>query len=245
MCEIYACIFTKPAATGQDYQIFQSHGNNYFGNSDGWGVFTQDKNGVNIVKNTVMSAIDPTWPDHSNSNLSAVIAHLREASEGKIEIENCQPYIELADSLTLCFAHNGACEDLMNDQHLWPADIQPKGSSDSEIAFIMLRKYLCDIDDSNPQAVHDRLIAYIKFLRPYGPTNLVIKVNDFYMAYADVRKPVGKDELHEPGLYVQQTDNHIAFSSEPLAGHWTAMKSGDYFFTRSTEILHSASITSS
>jgi predicted glutamine amidotransferase len=70
-----------------------------------------------------------------------VIAHIRKATQGKIALENCHPFVREMWGRYWVFAHNG---DLKGFEPVLDGPYRPVGNTDSERAFCFLLQQLRD-----------------------------------------------------------------------------------------------------
>jgi glutamine amidotransferase len=68
-----------------------------------------------------------------------VIAHIRKATQGRVALENCHPFVRELWGRYWVFAHNGDLKDFHPRLH---AGFQPVGGTDSERAFCWLMQEL-------------------------------------------------------------------------------------------------------
>jgi glutamine amidotransferase len=104
---------------------------------DGWGIAFFEGAGVRHFVDHEAAIASPVaelikrWPIKSKN----VIAHIRKATQGKIALENCHPFVRELWGRYWVFAHNG---DLKNFAPELNGAFRPVGCTDSEMAFCYL-----------------------------------------------------------------------------------------------------------
>jgi len=103
-----------------------------------------------------------------------VIAHIRKATQGRVALENCHPFVRELWGRYFVFAHNG---DLKNFMPELDGPYQPVGTTDSERAFCYILQQLRRRFGDAPPLLND-LTAVIQELTGeiagYGTFNMML-----------------------------------------------------------------------
>src|SRR5438046_6617832 len=118
---------------------------------DGFGIaFFEDK-GVRLFVDTSSARESPVaemvrrYPIRSDN----IVAHIRKATQGRVALENCHPFVRELWGRYWVFAHNG---DLKNFTPQLDGPFRPVGTTDSEWAFWYLLQQLCRrFGDTHPE----------------------------------------------------------------------------------------------
>lgn len=145
-----------------------------------------------------------------------VIAHLRKASAGELNVENAHPFIDRE----WMFCHNGT---VYNPDRLRVSGRPCAGTTDSEILFKFLVSRLEGRRARDYRETLKEAVAEIK--RRCGYTSLTFLLSDgrHLVGYRDF----SQDEGYYTLLY-SYAHNGFIFCSEPLPGHeWIGMRNGE------------------
>jgi glutamine amidotransferase len=108
---------------------------------DGWGIAFFEGKGVRHFVDHHAAIVSPIadlikrWPLKSTN----VIAHIRKATQGRVALENCHPFVRELWGRYWVFAHNG---DLKEFSPMLDGPYRPVGTTDSEWAFCYLLQQL-------------------------------------------------------------------------------------------------------
>ena len=136
MCELFGVTSSRTVDVTSELKEFFKHGEF---NPHGWGIASwNDEGKVTVVKEPVDSTKSTLIDDYVGSGFKVrgMIAHIRRATIGHVDLENTHPFIARnADQREWTFAHNGT---IFESEELKPyADIQ-NGSTDSERIFLYI-----------------------------------------------------------------------------------------------------------
>jgi predicted glutamine amidotransferase len=104
---------------------------------DGFGVAFFEGRGVRCFVDAASARTSPVarmiagYPIRSDN----VVAHIRKATQGRVALENCHPFVRELWGRYWVFAHNGDLKDFAPPLH---AAFRPVGDTDSERAFCWL-----------------------------------------------------------------------------------------------------------
>ncbi|HEX3141052.1 MAG TPA: class II glutamine amidotransferase, partial [Rhizobacter sp.] len=108
---------------------------------DGFGIAFFEDAGVRLFVDAQSAAQSPVaemvrhYPIHS----SHVIAHIRKATQGAVNLQNCHPFVRELWGRYWVFAHNGDLQDFEPQLH---SSFRPVGQTDSERAFCWIMQEL-------------------------------------------------------------------------------------------------------
>lgn len=235
MCEIYGFSGSRKKQLNQDLYEFYSHAAQH---PNGWGLALLDKENT-LVKRDVKRADCSAYlkkllayPVISKTSL----AHIRLATIGNEEFDNCHPFTAADSSGRLWYLiHNGTVfeSDKMNKYVF----IQ-KGETDSE----RLLLYLIDCINNRSSEVGRPLTADERFAvldklvssgSPKNKLNLLIYDGEIMYVHTNFRN----------SLYYRKEDNGVTFSTRPLTeSGWNDVKfttllgyrNGELVFTGTT-----------
>lgn len=131
------------------------------GHLDGWGVVSFEKEKPAYYGRSAKGLVDEIenfrkaalLAESNGSNI--LIAHIRKASEGKVNLSNTHPFIK--DEWAFC--HNGTIHD---SEDIPLSNLKPKGSTDSERFFYYLFER---ISGASKGSIIGRLIGAISYIK--------------------------------------------------------------------------------
>ena len=137
-----------------------------------------------------------------------VIAHIRKATEGRVALENCHPFVRELWGRYWVFAHNGDLRDYAPRLH---GAFRPVGDTDSERAFCWLMQELAKAHASVPTV--QELSCTLRELLPqparHGSFNLLLSNGQALWAHCSTklfalerRHPFGAATLTDADLSV-------------------------------------------
>jgi len=169
-----------------------------------------------------------------------VIAHIRKATQGRVALENCHPFVRELWGRYWVFAHNGNLVDFHPKLH---AGFRPVGDTDSERAFCWLMQELAKSHACMPDL--DELTLTLKELVPpiaaHGTFNFMLSQGDALWAHCSTKlhylvrqHPFGEARLQDQDMSVNfaeltQPDDRVAvIATEPLTVNeaWVPMQPG-------------------
>ena len=174
---------------------------------DGWGIAYTFDGDVSLVKETV-AACDSDTLRHLQDRppvSTAVISHIRKATQGERRLANCQPITRELGGRRHVFAHNGHLDPEQLRAALLLGAFRPVGTTDSEHAFCALLEQLRplwrDCAGVPPLEDRQRIVAdFAATLRPMGPANFVYCDGDVTFVHGHRRTQPGGG-IAPPGLH--------------------------------------------
>lgn len=134
MCQLLGMNCATPTDVTFSFTGFAARGGQTDHHADGWGIaFFEDK-ACRLFIDHQSAATSPIAELVKNYPIKSknVIAHIRKATQGRIELENCHPFQRELWGRHWIFAHNG---DLRGYAPFLSGVYQPVGTTDSELAF--------------------------------------------------------------------------------------------------------------
>jgi predicted glutamine amidotransferase len=143
MCQLLAMNCNVPTDIVFSFTGFAHRGGRTDTHHDGWGIAFFEGAGVRHFVDhqaAIASPIAELIKHYPIKSLN-VIAHIRKATQGKIALENCHPFVREMWGRYWVFAHNG---DLKGFEPVLDGPYRPVGNTDSERAFCFLLQQLRD-----------------------------------------------------------------------------------------------------
>jgi glutamine amidotransferase len=141
MCQLLGMNCNVPTDICFSFEGFCARGGKTDDHKDGWGIAFFEGKGCRIFLDAKSSVASPiaelvrSYPIHSTH----VIAHIRKATQGEINLENCHPFRRELWGRYWVFAHNGDLPGFeINSSSFYIA----VGNTDSEKAFCLILETL-------------------------------------------------------------------------------------------------------
>jgi predicted glutamine amidotransferase len=151
MCQLLGMNCNAPTDVTFSFRGFAQRGGHTDHHTDGWGIafFEGDSpadgagndKGLRHFVDHLPACKSPVadlirrYPIKSRN----VIAHIRKATQGRVALENCHPFVRELWGRYWVFAHNGNLQDFSPRLH---GSFRPVGSTDSERAFCWIMQEL-------------------------------------------------------------------------------------------------------
>jgi predicted glutamine amidotransferase len=258
MCQLLGMNCAAPTDITFSFTGFAARGGVTDHHADGWGIaFFEDK-ACRLFIDHQSSATSPVadlvkkYPIKSKN----AIAHIRKATQGRILLENCHPFMRELWSRHWIFAHNG---DLKNYHPALSGSYLPVGATDSEHAFCAIMQGLRDRFPGEPplDAVFDALEQMTGEMTQHGVFNFLISNGQALFAYCSTRLhylvrswPFSTAHLIDADMsidfakYTTPEDRIAVIATKPLTDDeiWTPFESGQLLMFRDGEPVRSANI---
>ncbi len=184
MCQLLGMNCNLPTDILFSFEGFRARGGATDEHTDGWGIGFFEGSGCRLFIDTKSSVNSPVaelvqnYPIHSLN----VIAHIRKATQGKIELQNTHPFLRELWGKYWLFAHNGDLRNISLDS----GSYQPVGDTDSERAFCLILNALrSQFDHEPPLKVLNAALNDISTSLGYnGTMNYLLSNGEFMFAYA-------------------------------------------------------------
>ncbi len=151
MCQLLGMNCNAPTDVTFSFRGFAQRGGHTDQHTDGWGIAFFE--GAGSADNAACDKGLRHFVDHQPASSSPVaelisrypiksrnvISHIRKATQGRVALENCHPFVRELWGRYWVFAHNGDLKDFSPRLH---GSFQPVGSTDSERAFCWIMQEL-------------------------------------------------------------------------------------------------------
>ncbi|MBP0598985.1 class II glutamine amidotransferase [Herbaspirillum sp. LeCh32-8] len=134
MCQLLGMNCNTPTDIVFSFTGFATRGGLTDHHSDGWGIAFFEGSGVRTFVDHQAAVESPVAEliKHYPIKSQHVIAHIRKATQGRVTLANCHPFVRELWGRYWVFAHNG---DLKNFTPELDGPFRPVGTTDSELAF--------------------------------------------------------------------------------------------------------------
>lgn len=249
MCQLLGMNCATPTDITFSFRGFSQRAGITSDHSDGFGIaFFEDKACRLFVDN--QSAVESpiaelvrNYPIKSRN----VIAHIRKATQGKINLENSHPFSRELWGRQWIFAHNGDLKDFIPELS---GRFTPVGNTDSEHAFCYLLDQLVKrfgYDEPKLDQVFDLLAEISPSIAEHGTFNFCLSNGQALFTYATTKlhwlvreypfKPAQLIDIEVEVDFSQVTtpeDRVAVITTEPLTQNeeWTAFQEGEMILFR-------------
>ena len=243
MCQLLGMNCNVPTDVIFSFSGFAQRGGNTDTHSDGWGIaFFEDK-GLRHFVDHLPAVASPVaelirrYPIKSQN----VIAHIRKATQGSVNLQNCHPFVRELWGRYWVFAHNGDLKDFRPRLH---GHFRPVGDTDSEHAFCWIMQELAKSHACVPSIAELTLTLkeLAARLSPAGTFNFLLSNGQALWAHASTslhyierRYPFGEAHLSDEDVRLDfsretnPTDEVAIIATSPLTTNekWTAFSQGE------------------
>lgn len=209
MCELFAMSARLPATVNLSLEEFARHGGETAQHRHGWGIAYFDDGDARLLKEAA-AASDSAFMDFVEGHKfksSAVISHIRRATQGNVALKNTHPFIRELGGRAHIFAHNGNLAAVCDAPNLTLGTHLPIGDTDSEYAFCVLLHRMADLwKNRTPPPLakrHEVVTRFADDIRKLGPANFLYGDGDVIFVHAD-RRTQADGEIKPPGLHILQ-----------------------------------------
>lgn len=185
MCQLLALNSNQPSAITFSFEGFVARGGLTDHHRDGWGIAFFEDTGCRLFIDYEASITSPVAQliKHYPIKSTNIVAHIRRATQGKISLPNCHPFMRELWGKYWVFAHNG---DLKNFHPELSGNYLPVGVTDSEVAFCYL---LQSLRERHPyrEPCRDALFASVREITSeiagHGVFNFLLSNGDAMFAH--------------------------------------------------------------
>ncbi|WP_353152689.1 class II glutamine amidotransferase [Herminiimonas fonticola] len=244
MCQLLGMNCNVPTDIVFSFTGFATRSRGTDAHNDGWGIAFFEGAGVRHFVDYQAAIESPVaelirrFPIKSKN----VIAHIRKATQGRVALENCHPFVRELWGRYFVFAHNGDLKDFNPELN---GSYRPVGNTDSETAFCyILQELRRQFDDAPPalpqlRAAIEKLCAEIA---THGTFNMMLSDGSALFAHCStnlhyiVRQyPFAEAVLCDEDMKVDfsevttPSDRVAIIVTEPLTTNetWTQFKLGE------------------
>ncbi len=208
MCELFGASSREKIQVNSLLREFYSHSKDH---PNGWGMAVFYENAVSLEKEPLPAYKSAYLRERLRHPLSVhnMIGHIRKATVGALEFENCHPFVKRDNSgRSWTLAHNGTIFDC-------PAltsyvRVQEGGTDSERILYHIVAQVDTAqtaagraLDAGERFALVDRLVCEIT---PHNKINLLIYDGELFYVHTN----------YADSLYVRQTQDTAVFSTVPL-----------------------------
>jgi len=222
MCELLAMSARFPTTIHLSLDELARHGGATGPHRDGWGLAFEQEGDALLLREPE-AASESRWLSfmaHHELRSTAVLAHIRRATQGPRLLRNTQPFVRELGGRVHVFAHNGMSPGIEADPSFPARRFLRVGDTDSEHAFCALLERLAPQWGRGLPSLEDRLTEVVAFaadLRLLGPANFLYSDGDAIFAHGHRRRD-DSGEIRPPGLHVLCRRCTAGSDGVPLAG---------------------------
>lgn len=247
MCQLFALNSNTPSAVTFSFTGFSARGGGTAEHADGWGMAFHDKDGCRVFLDEAPASQSPLadWLRRHPIRATSVLAHIRKATRGAVQLSNCHPFQRVWGGRHWAFCHNGTLE---NFEPQLDAAYRPMGSTDSEAAFGWLMQSLARRFTAQKKAPDWATLApflaeLAADLKRYGSFNFVLSDGEAVYSHCSTRlhwlprsHPFSHARLIDAELSLDLSrvngpgDRMVLLATEPLTHDepWQAMQPGEF-----------------
>lgn len=184
MCQLLGMNCNTPTDIVFSFEGFHRRGGLTDHHADGWGIAFFEGKGCRLMLDVKPSAESPVahLVRHYPVKSQAVIAHIRKATQGEVQLVNTQPFMREMWGRYWIFAHNGDLKDFQPPEGDY---FTPVGDTDSERAFCHMMETLRRKWPRMP--AQELLVAELARLAaeitPFGTFNFMLSNGDFLVVH--------------------------------------------------------------
>jgi glutamine amidotransferase len=252
MCELLGMSANVPTDIRFSFSGLMQRGGRTGPHRDGWGIAFYDGKGCRTFLDPQASAdseiasLVQRYPIKSCS----VISHIRQATHGRVCLENTHPFVRELWGRHWSFAHNGCLKGIKR----WPLEFyKPVGTTDSEHAFCWILDQLRRRFPASPKrarALSHAIDELAGRVNESGIFNLLLSDSRSLYGYCSTelawltrKAPFGKASLIDTDMTVDFSkettpkDVVTVIATRPLTRNeeWTVMKRGSLVVFRKGE----------
>ena len=244
MCQLLGMNCNSPTDIMFSFTGFAKRGGLTDHHADGFGVAFFEGSGVRTFVDYQSAVTSPVAELIKRSPIKSkhVIAHIRKATQGRVTLANCHPFVRELWGRYWVFAHNG---DLKEFTPSLDGPYRPVGTTDSELAFCFLLQQLRERYGDHMPAFDDLQAAIREIvgdIASHGTFNMLLSDGSALFAHCSTnlyyvlrQHPFGSVHLSDEDLSVDFSelagaDDRVALIvTLPLTTdeNWIQMQSGE------------------
>ena len=244
MCQLLGMNCNVPTDIVFSFTGFATRGGRTDEHKDGWGIAFFEGAGVRHFVDHEAAISSPVAELIRRVPIKSknVIAHIRKATQGRIALENCHPFVRELWGRYWVFAHNG---DLKDFAPSLDGGYRPVGNTDSELAFCyLLQELRRRFGDQAPPlaALKTALRELTTAIAAYGTFNMMLSDGNALFAHCSTalyyivrQHPFRQARLADEDLKVDfaqlttPTDRVAVIVTAPLTAdeQWSQFASGE------------------
>lgn len=244
MCQLLGMNCNTPTDIMFSFTGFAKRGGLTDHHADGWGIAFFEGSGVRTFVDYQSAVTSPVAQLIKSSPIQSkhVIAHIRKATQGRVTLANCHPFVRELWGRYWVFAHNG---DLKEFTPTLDGPYRPVGTTDSELAFCYLLQQLRERYGDHMPAfddLHAIIREIVGDIASHGTFNMLLSDGSALFAHCSTnlyyvlrQHPFGSVHLSDEDLSVDfsehtGTEDRVALIvTQPLTTdeRWIQMQSGE------------------
>jgi predicted glutamine amidotransferase len=244
MCQLLGMNCNVPTDIVFSFTGFATRGGRTGEHADGWGIAFFEGRGVRHFVDYEAAVASPIADLIRRCPIKSknVIAHIRKATQGRIALENCHPFVRELWGRYWVFAHNGDLKDFAPELN---GAYRRVGTTDSELAFCYLLQQLRRRFGDTPPALSELTGALRELaaeIAAHGTFNMMLSDGSALFAHCStnlhyiVRKhPFATAKLSDEEMSVDfskvttPNDRVAVIVTEPLTTNetWTQFGAGE------------------
>ena len=227
MCQLLGMNCNAPADVTFSFRGFAQRGGNTDQHADGWGIAffeglkrevggdsAADDRGLRHFVDHQPACSSPVAELISHYPIKSrnVISHIRKATQGRVALENCHPFVRELWGRYWVFAHNGDLKEFHPRLH---GSFRPVGTTDSERAFCWIMQEMAKSHAGVP-SIHELSITLRELaahIASHGTFNFLLSNGQALWAHASTKPD-------SPGLYYVERKHpfaHATLSDEDVS----------------------------
>ncbi|MFZ7242702.1 class II glutamine amidotransferase [Avibacterium avium] len=246
MCQLLGMNCNTPTDIVFSFEGFRRRAGLTDSHSDGFGIGFFEGKGVRIFRDNQAGHSSPIADCVKQYHIKSfnVIAHIRKATQGEVNIENTHPFIREIWGENWVFAHNG---NLTSFPDMSESFCQPIGSTDSEAAFCYMAEQLKNRFRKKPteEQIFQVIQEITKELAQGGTFNFILSNGEWMIAHCSTnlhyitrKAPFGTAQrIDDDGVidfrqHTTEKDKVTIITTFPLTKDeiWTKMEHGGFVF---------------
>ncbi|MFC0322694.1 class II glutamine amidotransferase [Gallibacterium melopsittaci] len=251
MCQLLGMNCNTPTDIVFSFEGFRRRAGITDCHSDGFGIAFFEGKGVRVFRDDKPCSSSPIADCVKQYHIKSlnVIAHIRKATQGDVNLENTHPFMREIWGENWVFAHNGNLKTLPD---LSECRAQPIGSTDSEAAFCYMTEFLKRRYHRKPseEEIFAAVYEVTQELAQLGTFNFILSNGQFMIAHCSTflhyltrKAPFGKafrvddDGFIDFNDYAKPGDKVTIISTQPLTKNecWTKMENGGFVMFKDGE----------
>ncbi|KAE9528396.1 class II glutamine amidotransferase [Testudinibacter aquarius] len=254
MCQLLGMNCNSPTDIVFSFEGFRRRAGITDHHSDGFGIAFFEGKGVRVFRDDKPCSSSPIADCVKQYHIKSlnVIAHIRKATQGVVNLENTHPFMREIWGENWVFAHNG---NLKTMPDLSESRAQPIGSTDSEAAFCYMVEKLKVRYHKKPsdQEIFNAVYDIAAELGELGTFNFILSNGQIMLAHCSThlhyvmrKAPFGKAfRIDDDGVidfndFAKPNDRVNIISTFPLTKNeaWVKMEHGGFVMFKDGEKIH-------
>ncbi|ENO86077.1 class II glutamine amidotransferase [Thauera linaloolentis] len=185
MCQLLGMNSSKLASVQFSLEGFVRRGGETDEHRDGWGIAYFEGNAHQLFQDPLPASVSPLAEAMRRVPVRSrnIIAHIRKATQGAVELANCHPFARELWGRSWVFAHNG---NLPANELPLDGRFSPVGTTDSEHAFCFMLQELerrFGARQPHTEALHEALELLNRQIAELGSFNYLLSCGQGLFAH--------------------------------------------------------------